>query len=422
MLQAARNSPSAFTPPTTSSSPASRFPAGTTLAKENAARRGRAFPPATRSPCARSRRAAPSALQPDHRLRHARHRAPATHVHVHNLAMGDFRARLRLLRRCEADRSTSRSPATFQGIVRADGRVATRNYIGILTSVNCSATVARMIARSFREPPRSVSRTSTAWSRSRTRAAAAWRAKARRWTCCAAPWPATRATRISSPCRSWAWAARRTRSTTCSPRSSSSAATGSPPTPSRRRAARMKAVREGIARIEAMLPEANKVKRETVPASHLMLAPAMRRLGRLLRASRANPALGAAVDLLVRHGGTRDPLGDAGDLRRRAPAHAPRGHRARSGEKLVAPHPLVGGLHRAQRQRDEQQPLARQQGGRAHHDPGEVARRGGQGRHHQSRRRLRVRRAGDRQGLRLHGHARASTRCRRPARSRAAPT
>src|SRR5258706_1197930 len=33
---------------------------------------------------------------------------------------------------------------------RADGRVATRNYIGILTSVNCSATVARMIADHFK--------------------------------------------------------------------------------------------------------------------------------------------------------------------------------------------------------------------------------------------------------------------------------
>jgi altronate hydrolase len=38
------------------------------------------------------------------------------------------------------------APAHFQGIRRPDGRVATRNYIGILTSVNCSATVARMIA------------------------------------------------------------------------------------------------------------------------------------------------------------------------------------------------------------------------------------------------------------------------------------
>ena len=40
-------------------------------------------------------------------------------------------------------------PATFRGIVRADGRIATRNYIGILTTVNCSATVAEGIARHF---------------------------------------------------------------------------------------------------------------------------------------------------------------------------------------------------------------------------------------------------------------------------------
>ena len=37
--------------------------------------------------------------------------------------------------------------ATFQGFRRANGRFGTRNYLGILTSVNCSATVARLIAR-----------------------------------------------------------------------------------------------------------------------------------------------------------------------------------------------------------------------------------------------------------------------------------
>ena len=37
----------------------------------------------------------------------------------------------------------------FQGIVRADGRVATRNYIAVLSTVNCSATVARAIADHF---------------------------------------------------------------------------------------------------------------------------------------------------------------------------------------------------------------------------------------------------------------------------------
>ena len=36
--------------------------------------------------------------------------------------------------------------ATFEGYRRANGSVGTRNYIGILTSVNCSATVAKFIA------------------------------------------------------------------------------------------------------------------------------------------------------------------------------------------------------------------------------------------------------------------------------------
>src|SRR5258707_13380500 len=70
------------------------------------------------------------------------------HVHVHNVAMGDFQ---RDYAYCALKKDTQyvAQPATFMGIKRADGRVATRNYIGILTSVNCSATVARMIARHF---------------------------------------------------------------------------------------------------------------------------------------------------------------------------------------------------------------------------------------------------------------------------------
>ncbi|HET7879901.1 MAG TPA: UxaA family hydrolase, partial [Acetobacteraceae bacterium] len=42
---------------------------------------------------------------------------------------------------------------TFNGIRRPDGRVATRNYIGILTSVNCSAHVAGLVADVFRRNP-----------------------------------------------------------------------------------------------------------------------------------------------------------------------------------------------------------------------------------------------------------------------------
>jgi altronate dehydratase len=42
--------------------------------------------------------------------------------------------------------------ATFQGYRRANGKVGTRNYIGILTSVNCSATVAASSPRKSSAP------------------------------------------------------------------------------------------------------------------------------------------------------------------------------------------------------------------------------------------------------------------------------
>ena len=70
------------------------------------------------------------------------------HVHVHNVSMGDFDRDYAF----GADaRPTDYVPdadrATFQGYVRDDGSVGTRNYLGLVTSVNCSATVARHIAR-----------------------------------------------------------------------------------------------------------------------------------------------------------------------------------------------------------------------------------------------------------------------------------
>ncbi|MGZ3183781.1 MAG: UxaA family hydrolase [Telluria sp.] len=69
------------------------------------------------------------------------------HVHVHNLAMGDFERDYAF--GADVKPEPARRHATFEGIVRADGRVATRNYIGILSSVNCSTTVARAVADHF---------------------------------------------------------------------------------------------------------------------------------------------------------------------------------------------------------------------------------------------------------------------------------
>ena len=76
--------------------------------------------------------------------------APGDHVHVHNVAMRDFE---RDYAHCAETRPTDyvADRTTFEGYVRANGRVGTRNYIGILTSVNCSATVARYIADAIRK-------------------------------------------------------------------------------------------------------------------------------------------------------------------------------------------------------------------------------------------------------------------------------
>jgi altronate hydrolase len=77
--------------------------------------------------------------------------AAGEHVHTHNLGVGDNGGDFARDYAVGADLKPepARREASFMGIRRADGRVATRNYIGILSSVNCSATAARAIADHF---------------------------------------------------------------------------------------------------------------------------------------------------------------------------------------------------------------------------------------------------------------------------------
>ena len=75
---------------------------------------------------------------------------PGQHVHSHNLAC---RAGARDPQFC-ADRKAPQvlpenERETFMGFRRPDGRAGTRNFIGVLSSVNCSATAARLIAAHF---------------------------------------------------------------------------------------------------------------------------------------------------------------------------------------------------------------------------------------------------------------------------------
>lgn len=75
------------------------------------------------------------------------------HVHVHNLRFHPDKSQRGIGRHTESAVEEATVPDRFfRGIVRADGRVATRNYIGILCSVNCSSNVARAIADKFRLP------------------------------------------------------------------------------------------------------------------------------------------------------------------------------------------------------------------------------------------------------------------------------
>ncbi|NNG08269.1 MAG: altronate dehydratase [Desulfobacteraceae bacterium] len=72
---------------------------------------------------------------------------PGEWVHNHNMAMGDFARDYAI---CKEVRPVQVAPEkdrpTFDGILREDGRIATRNYVGVLSTVNCSASVGRFIA------------------------------------------------------------------------------------------------------------------------------------------------------------------------------------------------------------------------------------------------------------------------------------
>jgi len=69
-------------------------------------------------------------------------------VHSHNVAMVEL---TRDYQFCEETRPLPAAiqPRTFQGYRRADGRAATRNYIAIVTTVNCSATSSKYIVNAF---------------------------------------------------------------------------------------------------------------------------------------------------------------------------------------------------------------------------------------------------------------------------------
>lgn len=227
-----------------------------------------------------------------------------TYVHSHNLEFREFDRDYAYARDYrpeqmfpEADR------ASFMGIVRANGQVATRNYLGVLATVNCSATVAHKIAEYFTperlaeypnidgvcafahgtgcgmemtgEPMDLLRRTMAGYARHANLAGALI---------------------IGLGCeRNQIKGLMKEEGLDVSDRLKTFVMQESGGT--------RKTIEAGIAALKEMLPAANKVVRQQVSASHLMIGLQCGGSDGFSSIT-ANPALGAAMDLLARHGGT----------------------------------------------------------------------------------------------------------------------
>jgi altronate hydrolase len=228
--------------------------------------------------------------------------AAGQHVHVHNLGMQEF---ARDYDFCADAKPTqvAAQPATFQGIVRSDGRVATRNFIGVLSTVNCSATVCKAIADHFRAPafaefPNVDGVVALTHSSGCGMASTGEGIDVLRRTLAGyARHPNFGGILIVGlGCEANQMGALMfTQGLKDGPLLHTMTIQDAGGT--------AKTVAEGVARVKAMLPLANAVKREAVPASHITVGLQCGGSDGYSGIT-ANPALGAAVDLLVRNGGT----------------------------------------------------------------------------------------------------------------------
>ena len=228
------------------------------------------------------------------------------HVHTHNLAFSDF-ARQHAPSADAKPTAYVAQARTFEGIVREDGRVATRNYIGVLTSVNCSATAARAIADYFR---RDVRPQVLADFPNVDGVVALTHGMG-----CATASDGEELHVLRRTLAGYAqhpnFAAVLVVGLGCETNQIQGLMAQEGLLDSDKlvgfniqdTGGTAKTVAKGIALIQAMLPQANRVKRQPVALKHLTVGLQCGGSDGYSGIS-ANPALGAAVDLLVQHGGT----------------------------------------------------------------------------------------------------------------------
>ncbi len=229
---------------------------------------------------------------------------PGEHVHTHNMGMLDYDRDYSFGSEARpVDLVPEGDRAQFQGIVRPDGRVATRNYIAVIATAACSSSVARFIAEAFdtdslAEFPNVDGVVSIVHSSG-----------------CGIPDHGDGIEYLRLTLEGWAR----------HPNFSGVVLLGHgceinqvddlvekmglEPDPMfhsmdiQSAGGTKKALQKGIEAIKGMLPLANSVTRQPVPASSLIIGLECGGSDALSGIT-ANPALGAASDLVVRHGGT----------------------------------------------------------------------------------------------------------------------
>ncbi|WP_439650530.1 UxaA family hydrolase [Pollutimonas subterranea] len=230
--------------------------------------------------------------------------ARGTMVHTHNVEFHEFDRDYAHARDYKPTDFVARDKQeTFDGIVRPDGSVGTRNYIGLLSTVNCSATVIRKAAEWFTperlagfpnvdgvvafshaigcgmemtgEPMDLLRRTLAGYARHSNLASVLI---------------------VGLGCE-------RNQIAGLLEQEALSVGSNLKTFVMQETGGTRKTIEACIAEIEQMLPEANNIVRQPVPASHLKVGLQCGGSDGFSSIT-ANPALGAAMDILVRHGGT----------------------------------------------------------------------------------------------------------------------
>ncbi|MGP4015911.1 UxaA family hydrolase [Saccharopolyspora sp. 5N708] len=227
------------------------------------------------------------------------------HIHLHNLEYREFERAYEFAVDAQPEQLLPAGErASFQGYERSDGKVGTRNYLGVLTSVNCSATAAKLIAQQMRfsgvldEFPNVDGVVALTHG-----------------TGCGMAPDGEGIDVLRRVMRGYLthpnFAGFLVLGLGCEDNQivklteDVELRSGLPVVTAtiQELGGTTKTVREGIARLTELLPEVNEVERSTVPASKLILGTNCGGSDSYSGIT-ANPALGAAVDRLVAHGGT----------------------------------------------------------------------------------------------------------------------